>query len=64
MNIPLHICWFKKSNNNLKTKDGENVEIWEFSHTDDSSVLSNWANHFRNNYMKDDLILDLFAYFY
>ena len=56
MNIPLHICWFKKSNNNLKTKDGENVEIWEFSHTDDSSVLSNWANHFRNNYMKDDLI--------
>lgn len=37
----------------MKTADGKDVEVWEFCHVQDDTVLSAWAKHFRNHYCPD-----------
>jgi hypothetical protein len=48
-----HTKWLVDTSERLKTADGKVVEIWEFRHTQDESVLSAWAKHFRNHYCFD-----------
>lgn len=53
---PLYIQWFKKADYTLKTVDGHEIEVWEFNHKDDTAILSDWAKHFRQNYIDDSII--------
>lgn len=54
MAIPLHIQWFIKSQEEYKTKDGKLVEVWEFKHNEDETILKEWAYNFRQNYISDN----------
>ena len=53
MTAPSYVQWFVKSSEEYKTKDGKNVEVWEFKHNDDETILKEWAWNFRQNYIKD-----------
>ena len=48
-----HIKWLVDTGKRLKTADGKEVEVWEFRHENDETVLSEWAKHFRNHYCLD-----------
>lgn len=48
-----HIEWLVDTGERLKTADGKEVVVWEFSHDQDDAVLSAWAKHFRNHYCFD-----------
>jgi len=53
-----HLQWL----NHIKTlnsSDGIPIEIFEFQHVDDDSILDAWAKHFRNHYCLDTDIDDL-----
>lgn len=54
MATPSYIQWFVKSSEEYKTKDGKNVEVWEFKHNDDETILKEWAWNFRQNYISDE----------
>lgn len=56
MATPSYIQWFVKSSEEYKTKDGKNVEVWEFKHNDDETILKEWAWNFRQNYISDEEI--------
>ncbi len=56
MTAPLYIQWFIKSSDEYKTIDGKSVEVWEFKHNDDETILKDWAYNFRQNYITDDEI--------
>lgn len=51
-----HIKWLIDTKERLKTTDGKEVEVWEFRHQKDETVLSAWAKHFRNHYCFDSEI--------
>ena len=51
-----HMRWFIKTDLQLKTVDGKNVEVWELRHEQDEKILSAWAKHFRNHYCLDSQI--------
>lgn len=51
-----HIKWFVETGELLKTADGKEVAVWEFSNEKDEAVLSAWAKHFRNHYCFDSEI--------
>lgn len=51
--VPKHISWFVDTGERLKTADGKEVEVWEFHHEKNETVLSAWAKHFRNHYCLD-----------
>lgn len=51
-----HTKWLVDTGERLKTSDGKEVEIWEFCHEKDETVLSEWAKHFRNHYCFDNEI--------
>jgi len=53
---PQHIQWLVDSGERFKIADGKDVEIWNFHHQGDDSVLSSWAKHFRNHYCLDSKI--------
>lgn len=61
MSVPSYTKWFIKSSDEFKTKDGKNVEVWEFKHNDDESILKEWAFNFRQNYVTDNELEDLIA---
>lgn len=48
-----HTKWLVDTGTRLKTIDGKGVEVWEFHHQKDETVLSEWAKHFRNHYVLD-----------
>jgi hypothetical protein len=48
-----HTKWLVDTGERLKTADGKEVEVWEFRHEKDETVLSAWAKHFRNHYCLD-----------
>lgn len=48
-----HVKWFADNGERLKTADGKEVEVWEFRHTKDETILSAWAKHYRNHYCLD-----------
>ncbi|MBY0148722.1 Hachiman antiphage defense system protein HamA [Neobacillus niacini] len=54
--IPEHIRWFKNTGHTITNSNGDNIEILEFNHEFDESVLSMWAKHFREHYCFDDEI--------
>jgi hypothetical protein len=53
---PSHIQWLTDTGKRLSTADGKEIEVWEFRHQNDISILSEWAVHFRNQYCSDKQI--------
>ena len=53
-----HTKWLVDTGERLKTADGKDVEVWEFRHEKDGTVLTAWAKHFRNHYCFDSEIDD------
>ena len=51
-----HTRWLTKNEEDLRTADGKNIEVWVFRHEQDEQVLSEWAKHFRNHYCFDSEI--------
>lgn len=51
-----HAEWLIDTGERLETVDGKDIEIWEFRYNHDDSVLSTWAQHFRNQYCLDEEI--------
>lgn len=45
--------WFNRMKT-IQTNEGMQVEIWQFNHSDDTTVLSEWAKHFRKMYSEDE----------
>jgi hypothetical protein len=56
---PPHVQWFINTGTQIKTSEGKEIEVWEFLHQKNTSVLSEWATHFRNHYCLDSQIDDL-----
>jgi len=56
MKTPLHIKWLVNTGERLTSADGKEIEVWEFQHQNDNTVLSEWATHFRNHYCLDSQI--------
>ncbi|MCL1971626.1 MAG: DUF1837 domain-containing protein [Endomicrobia bacterium] len=56
MTNPLHISFLHNSGTVLQTSDGKNVEVWELRHTNNNTVLTAWAKHFREHYCSDSEI--------
>lgn len=48
-----HLDWLVDTGERYSTADGKEVAVWEFRHTTDEAVLSEWAKHFRNHYCPD-----------
>ena len=48
-----HTKWLIDTGERLTTADDKEVEVWEFRHEKDESVLTAWAKHFRNHYCLD-----------
>ncbi len=53
---PKHISWLVETSEEITTADGMKVKVLELQHKNDSTILSEWAKHFRNHYCKDDEI--------
>ncbi len=51
-----HIDWLIDTKQTLQTADGKTINVFEFHHQQDDSVLSAWAKHFRNHYCLDSEI--------
>jgi len=56
--FPGHIKWLKDTKIKLKTLDGKEISVFEFSHQNDIAILAGWAKHLRNHYC-DDKEIDL-----
>ena len=56
---PSHIKWLIDTGERLSTADGKEIEVWEFQHEDNDTILSEWATHFRNHYCLDSEIDEL-----
>jgi len=48
--------WLIKLPDNLITKDGKEIEQWEFNYLKNETIMSEWATHFRNMYCNDNEI--------
>lgn len=48
-----HLKWLVDTGERPTTADGKVVEVWEFHHEADETILSAWAKHFRNHYCLD-----------
>ncbi|MFK5975748.1 MAG: SAVED domain-containing protein [Sulfurovum sp.] len=49
-----HLDWLQDTGKTLTTQDGIPIKVFELNHTNDESILSNWAKHFRNHYCLDE----------
>jgi hypothetical protein len=56
MASPPHISWLNDTGQTLSTANGEKVQILEFNHTSDKTILSGWAKHFREHYCFDEVL--------
>jgi hypothetical protein len=50
---PRFLEWLIDKGNKLKTKDSIAIQQFEFAHSDDEKILSEWAKLFRNYYCDD-----------
>lgn len=48
-----HLEWLIDTGKRLQTTDGKEVEVWDFRHQNNPTILSAWAKHFRNHYCLD-----------
>jgi len=48
-----HLEWLVDTGVALNTADGKTVQVWEFGHKNDDTILTSWARHFRNHYCLD-----------
>ena len=48
-----HLNWLENTGELLKTADGKPIQVFEFRCTNDESIMSAWARHFRNHYCPD-----------
>jgi hypothetical protein len=52
-----HIPWLKERKHGLKTSNGKDVKVYDFTpDLTESKIMSAWAKHFRNHYAFDDEI--------
>ncbi len=49
-----HLQWLQDTGKTVTTIDGIPIKVFEFKHTSDEVILSNWAKHFRNHYCLDE----------
>lgn len=56
MTAPAHIKWLKDRGKKLKTTAGREIQVLEFEHTDDATVISAWARYFREHYCLDKVL--------
>jgi hypothetical protein len=56
MTSPPHIAWLKDSGTTLRTTGGQEVQVLEFEHVEDPTILSGWAKHFREHYCLDKVL--------
>jgi hypothetical protein len=54
--VPPHVNWLIDTGERITTVDGKTVDVWEFRHQPDDTVLSAWAKHFRSHYCDDGRI--------
>ncbi len=59
MAVPSYIAWIADTEEVIETADGMEIEVWELNHVKNSSILSDWARHFRQHYCKDADLKDL-----
>lgn len=50
---PSYINWLTDTGQRINTACGKEIEVWELTHQDNEAVLSEWAWHFRQNYIND-----------
>jgi hypothetical protein len=48
-----YVKWFSDTGTRLTTADDKPIEVWEFNHQKNDIILSEWAKHFRNQYIDD-----------
>lgn len=53
MAIPSHLNWLVDTGEREETACGREIEIWELNPQNDPEILSNWARHFRQQYIAD-----------
>lgn len=53
---PSHLDWLVDTGKALETACGRKVNVLELKHTNDTTILSAWAKHFRNQYCSDNKI--------
>lgn len=51
-----HISWLVRIDQTLSTANQKPIEVWEFRHQPNPTILSAWATHFRNHYCRDGQI--------
>lgn len=51
----IHLDWLNNdTSQQVKLSTGQIIDVWFFEHKDEQSVMSQWANHFRNHYCEDE----------
>ena len=53
-----HIKWLIDTGKTVLTKDGRKVQVFEYRHQKNDTILTSWAKHFRNHYCFDNEIDD------
>jgi hypothetical protein len=56
MTSPPHISWLKDTGQPITTASGDSVQVLEFAHVADPSILKTWAKHFREHYCLDSAL--------
>lgn len=51
---PKHVAWLKNTNQQYTSACGQIIEVWELDHKVDETILTEWAQHFRQNYILDE----------
>lgn len=47
---PPHLAWLRNTNQSLRSVDGKSIDVWNLNPTQDASIISAWASHFRGHY--------------
>lgn len=50
---PSYLSWLVDTGQRRATACGREIEIWKLNSLDDAEILSNWARHFRKQYIPD-----------
>lgn len=49
----VHLNWLQDTGIRLTTSEGKTINVLEFQHQPNDTILSEWAKHFRNHYCHD-----------
>ncbi len=57
----LHITQWLNKLSSISSSEGRDIEVYQFNHQQDPTILSAWAKHFREHYCPDNIIDDLIS---